>query len=138
MARYLSVALAIVQLACQTAKPRYIVTTKPLDVGVSPGLCVALDPSDGRGLWWWEPGDGGCSSRSTGPDLVHPSDVMVSRSESGAVAAVFQLGTHSTSRPFVVVRLVVTGTEMLANETGSRVPVEYRTTLDITERPVRR
>ena len=31
-------------------------TSSAIDVGVGPGLCIAIDPRDPRGAWWWEPG----------------------------------------------------------------------------------
>jgi hypothetical protein len=36
--------------------PRYVVTASPIDVRVGSGLCVAVDPSDPKGVWWWHPG----------------------------------------------------------------------------------
>jgi hypothetical protein len=46
-------------------EPRYLVSERPIDVGLGPwGLCVALDPLDRQRVWWWEPGASGCRSRS--------------------------------------------------------------------------
>jgi hypothetical protein len=50
-------------------RPRYVVTASPIDVRVGSGLCVAVDPSDPKGVWWWQPGED-CSSRSTGPMVL--------------------------------------------------------------------
>ena len=33
-------------------------------------LCVAVDPRDPHGVWWWQPGASGCTSRSTGPTCL--------------------------------------------------------------------
>jgi hypothetical protein len=130
----LLVALSVVQIACQAASHRYIVSVKPIDVGVPPGLCVAVDPNDPKGVWWWDAGPQGCSTRSTGPGLFHPVDATVAApAKDGPVLVTFRLGTHSESRPFVEVQLAVQGSEMRSIETGSRVPVEYRTALDIPE-----
>src|SRR4029453_19107515 len=69
--------LGLALVACRSMPPeaapaRYIVTTAPLGVGAaSPGICVAVDPTDPQGIWWWEPGWSGCSSRSTGPGVFH-------------------------------------------------------------------
>ena len=61
--------------------PRYVVTASPIDVSLGPsGVCVAVDPLDRRGVWWWEPGASGCASRSTGPGVFHadlkPNNVL--------------------------------------------------------------
>lgn len=115
------------------AVPRYVVTVSPIDVGVSPGLCVAVDPLDSHGVWWWEPGDT-CASRSSGPGVFHADLATVSQSApSGQIAISFRLGTHSATRPFVDVRLVVEKEEMLALESGARVRVERRTDLEVRE-----
>src|SRR5215831_19078559 len=58
--------------------PQYVVTAAPIDVGVSSvGLCIALDPNDSTGVWWWEPGRSGCTSRSTGPGVFRADDASV-------------------------------------------------------------
>jgi len=53
-----------------TSTPRYTVTATPVDV-VSGGfgLCIAVDPADTQGVWWWQPGPSGCASRITGPTV---------------------------------------------------------------------
>ena len=125
------VALAVV--SCQSV-PRYIVTDTPVDVGVAPGLCIAVDPNDEHGVWWWQAGQHGCASQSTGPGLFHPEDAIVSRAAaSGPVAISFRLGTHSNTRPWVDVRLTLDQTGMRSSATGSQVSVTRRTNLDIPE-----
>jgi hypothetical protein len=125
--------LALAPLSCHSTVDRYIVTVTPIDVGVSPsGLCVAVDPKDQHGLWWWEPGHGVCSSRSSGPGLFHAEDAIVSQAaRSGPVALSFRLGTHSQTRPFVDVRLTVDEHEMRSLDTDSHVAVKRRNALDI-------
>jgi hypothetical protein len=69
--------LASTLVACRPASqprlsaPRYVVTESPIDVGRGIRLCIAVDPADHRGMWWWQPGATGCDSRSTGPGLFH-------------------------------------------------------------------
>jgi hypothetical protein len=61
--------------------PRFVVSAEPLrliDVR-HPGVCVAVDTTDPKGVWWWEPGLSGCSSRSTGPDVFAADDAGVAR-----------------------------------------------------------
>jgi hypothetical protein len=122
----------------QPSAPRYLVTESPIDVGRGIGLCIAVDPADQRGIWWWGPGATGCDSRSTGPGLFHADEATVSQSTGSAPLTLgFRLGTHSASRPFVDVRLVVEAGRMRAVESGERVFVQRRTTLDVPEVPVR-
>jgi hypothetical protein len=130
----LILALVLAQSACQSAARRYIVTVTPIDVGLSPGLCVGVDRTDRQGVWWWEAGDHDCSSRSTGPGLFHPEDATVAHVAGGRQMRVtFRLPTHSFSRPSVDVQLAVEAAEVRSIETGSRAPIEYRRVLDIPE-----
>jgi hypothetical protein len=96
------------------AVPRFIVSGAPLGlVSVQhPGLCVAVDPSDPKGVWWWEPGRSGCSSRSTGPDVFRANDAaVVTRPDTLDVDVRFRLqlivGPGSTGPNFSDVRLVL-------------------------------
>jgi hypothetical protein len=126
--------------ACRTAAPpqpaadRYLVTASPIDVGDGIKLCLAMDPGDRRGLWWWEAGYTGCDSRSTGPDLFHPDDATVAGA-AGSTTIGFRLGTHSDTRPFIDVRLVLEDQMLRSLKSGARVAVQSRTTLDVTLRP---
>jgi hypothetical protein len=129
-------------LGCQSTPPsaphteRYLATERTIDVGVGPGLCVAVDLNDTAGVWWWEPGRSGCDSRSTGPDVFHPEAATVTRSaQSGAYEVGFRLGTHSPTRPFVDVRLLVeSGTMKMAGSTEG-VRLMRRADLAIPEMP---
>ncbi len=63
------------------ATGRYVVTATPITItGLFKALCVGVDPTDAHGVWWWEPGRSGCSSRSTGPGVFPAEDATVSRS----------------------------------------------------------
>jgi len=130
--------LAVPLAACRSAAPRhppdarYVVTDSPINVGVAPGLCVAADSIDRHAIWWWEPGASGCASRSTGPGLFQADAATISEA-SGSTALSFRLGTHSSTRPFIDVRLVVEGTTLRALETGATVSVHRVATLDVPE-----
>lgn len=134
MKRHASLLIALLTLAsCQSA-PRYLVTVTPIDVGVAPGLCVAVDPRDPHGVWWWQAGSAGCASRSTGPALFHPDGATVARAaDSGSFAIAFRLGTHSDTRPWIDVTLTVTDAAMRSPATGAEVSVARRGNLDIPE-----
>jgi len=133
--------LAFLLVTCRPmpAAPRYIVTSVPIDVGLhSPGLCVAIDPTDLHGVWWWEPGRRGCSSRSTGPGVFHADDAMVeARAGSTEIEARFRLELHgypgSTMPSFVAVRLAVQNGGMRALASGAEVSIERRHDLEVPE-----
>ncbi|HWJ55870.1 MAG TPA: hypothetical protein VNR90_06615 [Vicinamibacterales bacterium] len=133
--------IGIVALAgCHDAgAPGYIVTTRPLDLGVGTGICVAVDRRDQHGVWWWEPGVSGCSTRSTGPD-VFPADAASVTSGAGESSDVsFRIQTQSRTNPFVGVRLVVTEREIRVVSSGARVSAHVRRDLRLPETgPMRR
>jgi hypothetical protein len=139
------IALVVVTLAgCrsdsspQPPLPRYVVTSNPIDVGPGILLCVAIDPADPHGVWWWQPGASGCASRSTGPEVFHANQAAVSRLTRSEVTTVaFCLQTHSATatRSFVDVRLLVEDNEMRALESGARVALTRRNDLDIPDIP---
>jgi hypothetical protein len=135
----LLILLTFVLFACaSTSHPpaRYLVTESPIDVGVGTGLCVAVDPADQHGIWWWQPGASGCGSRSTGPGVFHAEEATVSRpTPAGETALGFRVGTHSATRPFIEVRLVMKNGRMRALESGAEVAVQPRTVLDVPEMP---
>ena len=145
--RFVPALLGLALFACgsmlqKPAPARYIVTTAPLGVaGVSSGLCVAVDPTDPQGIWWWEPGRSGCSSRSTGPGVFRAEHATVTApSQSGAVEARFRLqlivSSRSTTMPdFAEVGLVLQDGTMRAIPSAARVPTERRSDLEIPEQP---
>src|SRR5262245_19941615 len=88
----------LVLVACRATRthdcaPRYLVTAAPLDVGGGIyGLCIAVEPSNPRGVWWWEPGRTGCSTRSTGPGVFPAEGAGVAtRASSATIDARFRL-----------------------------------------------
>jgi len=135
-----STLLVVVLAACHTAAPpqraadKYLVTASAIDVGDGIKLCLAVDPDDEKGLWWWGAGRTGCDSRSTGPGLFRGDDAIVSRAAKSTTIG-FRLGTHSATRPFIDVRLVLEDQTLRSLESGERVAVQRRTNLDVPERP---
>lgn len=143
--RHVLVGLMLATVACRSVPPtsarisHYIVTTAPIDVGVAhSGLCVAVDPADPQGVWWWQPGRSGCSSRSTGPGVFHATEAtVVARTESAGIEARFRVPLHGgPGLPnFVEVHLTIQGRNMLAASTGARVTTERRNDLNVPEKP---
>jgi hypothetical protein len=134
--------LLCVALACRSlpqpraSGPHYLVTQNTIDVGEGIGLCIAVDPVDPRGVWWWMPGASGCSSRSSGPGLVHAEQATVTRATPAAPTALsFRLGTRSATRPCIDVRLIVEDGRMRALETGAQVSMKTRGNLEVPEIP---
>ena len=141
--RTIAAVLIVLSTACHSMLPRhrstssYLVTETPINVGLSISLCIAIDPNDRTGVWWWDAGASGCSSRSTGPGVFSGDRAAVSRSSGGSTTAAFRLGTHSNTRPFIDVRLILEHGQIRAIDTGSQVSVQPRTNLDIPEMPPR-
>jgi hypothetical protein len=111
----------------------YIFTAAPLHLSIpSNPLCVAVDPDDPHGVWWWEPGTAGCRNRSTS-GVLDAEQATVSRDASGLVEVSFRLQLHSLpgARPFVDLRLVLDEHEMRTPDSSVRVPTEARSDLAI-------
>jgi len=140
----LPLVVVLAALACRsTLQPRpsasqYLFTESAIDVGEGIELCIAVDPDDPQGVWWWMPGETGCTSRSSGPGLVHADQATVSRGTAEAPTTVgFRLGTHSARRRFIDVRLVVQDGRMRALESEAQVMLQPRGNLDVPEMPVK-
>jgi hypothetical protein len=56
-------------------------------------------------------------------------------SQSPPTAVGFRLGTHSATRPFIDVRMVIDGGEMRVEETADRVALQRRNDLELPELP---
>jgi hypothetical protein len=120
------------------ADGRYLVTSSALHLGLRIRLCVAVDPRDPQGVWWWGPGASGCDSRATGPSVFHAHDASVSRSAAPEVTAIsFRVGTHSLEQPFLDVRLAIEDGRMRSLDTGDVVALQRRSDLEVPEKPPR-
>ena len=142
--------LAVALAACRTtpaASPtarRYIVTAAPLDVAtVSRDLCVGVNAADAHGVWWWEPGSSGCSSRSTGPGVFHAENAAVAANGGpGAIDVRFRVrlkrAPDSTTPDFADVGLVIHDGRMRDTTSGATVATERRANLELPEQPPNR
>lgn len=130
-------AVSVTWLACAQAQDRYIASVDPVNVGLAQGICIAADPRSRDGIWWWEPGAAGCTTRSTGPDVFHAERARVTSTPPDRLALEFQLPTHSTTRPVLDVRIVVENGSMRSGESGPPVATFRRSDLNIPERPPR-
>jgi hypothetical protein len=144
--RFTSVAvlLTLTLVACRSMPPRsaparYIVTATPIDVGVmAPAICVAVDPTDTQGVWWWLPGSAGCSSRSTGPGVFPAEHAVVTASpQTGAIEIRFRvqliLAPGSTRAQFPDVVLALQDGVVRAMASGAQVRTERRNNLALPE-----
>lgn len=125
----------------------YIVTAEPIRVTDSPaGLCIAIDPSDQAGIWWWGPGRSGCLSRNTMPGprqenakglaaLFHAERAAVSTDLSGSVHASFRLGRIFGPPDFSDIELIAQAGRMRCMPTGAEVPINRLSVLDIPFEP---
>ena len=132
MSRVFVVLAGVALVACHATAHNYILNAAPLALfgAGHPGLCVAVDPADPQGIWWWEPGPSGCSRRTTGPTLFRADGAKVeSQRNAGSVDARFMLQMHSG--PPLDVHLTVRGDAMRVMSSGQQVAIERRTILDI-------
>ncbi len=66
----------------------------PLSLGSGLGLCVGVDHTDPTGVWWWEPGRSGCSTRSTDPDVFPAQGAAVTPVSDQTTGIHFRMGMH--------------------------------------------
>ena len=71
------------------------------------------------------------------PSTPGTPDRRTTGSGSGSTAIGFRLGTHSSARPFIDVRLTVKDNTMRSLESQHAVPVRRRRDLDVPEMPMR-
>jgi hypothetical protein len=126
--------LIFLGIVTQPAPARYAVSSAPLNVGSSGKLCIAVDPSDPHGIWWWQSWTDNCATRDTGPGLIKADEATVSIDSVG-VHASFRLGLHGVppQPDHLDVRLVIAG-RRIRSESGNDVPVVYRADLNIPAR----
>src|SRR5438552_5104087 len=103
--------LSLAVLACsatsQSMVPRYITSASPIEY-----LCVAVDPLQKDGVWWWQSFTSGCATRSTGPGVFKADQATVSHATRSTVVITFRVGMHSTTEPFREIHLVIEGDSM--------------------------
>jgi hypothetical protein len=113
--------------------PRFIVTATPIDIGVGTQVCIAVDPADPRGVWWWQPGRLGCATRSTGPGVIAAERPAVARPTPDAIDVSFQVGRHVGPPADVRLFLISGGTRMRSIASGAEVATERRADLNVPE-----
>jgi hypothetical protein len=96
-----------------------------------PGLCVAIDPKDPKGTWWWDAGRSGCADRSS--STMAADQASVARTTAGTVDASFQVGLVSGRN--LPVRLEAFAGRIRDTNSGLCVPAGRRATLEVPERP---
>jgi len=124
--------LILVGVVMQPASPRYAVSAAPLNVGISAKLCIAVDPTDPHGIWWWQSWADNCAGRDTGPGVFKADEAMVSTDGIG-VHASFRLGLHGLPPDHLDIRLVIARGRM-RSRAGNDVSVVYRVDLNIPPR----
>lgn len=136
--RFMTLLLIAGQSTASAPIERYRATARPIDVATGTAVCVAVDLHDPHGVWWWEPGRSGCGSRSTGPGVFHARGATIVRStRNGAYEVGFRLATHSTTRPFLEVRLRIEDDTVMVRGQASGGALVRRSNLEIPEQPPR-
>lgn len=127
----MKVLLILVGVITQSAPARYAVSAAPINVNSSAKLCIAVDPNDPHGVWWWQSWTDNCATRNTGPGVFKADEATVSTDTAG-VHVSFRLGLHGLppQPDHLDVRLVIAAGRM-RSAFGSEVPVVYRTDLNI-------
>ena len=127
--------------ACRPAPPpppRYIVTATPLEIGIGKQrFCIAIEPDNPKGVWWWEPGKD-CSTRTTGPRVFEAEDARVIHSEpTQTIDVSFRIQLHgppnATGPTFADIRLALQGNRVRALTTGAEVLTTNRNDLDVPD-----
>jgi hypothetical protein len=108
--------------------PSYVVTSAPIDVRRGLLLCVAVEPTQTTGVWWWQPGPSGCDTRITGPDVFRAEHARVV-THRGVVDARFRL--QLVSGDAADVNLTIKDGAMRLNQSGAIVPTGRRTHLSV-------
>ena len=121
---------AVARSADAQRDARYIVTATPLAlVGPGhPGVCLAIDPADAQGVWWWEPGPSGCATRTTGPAVFPAHRAAVGVTGAGNADIRFELQLMSGTRD---VRLRLEDGAIRVMPSGARVQTKRRNDLNI-------
>lgn len=141
---FVSALLTIALVGClrsgATQIGRFHVTADPIDIGPNGArFCLAVDPGDPHGVWWWEPGRSGCSSRSTGPDVFRGDAGTVSRRDDGSIDVYFRIqliqSANATSPPYGDVRFFIRDGRLQPAGSGRTVAMARRRDLEIPERP---
>jgi hypothetical protein len=123
-------------IGCGSTVDQFVVTSQPLKVGViATPICIAVDPDDRFGIWWWEPGATGCRTRSTGPGLFHADHASVVALSSGVIECRFSLQVQAppgaSEAAWAAVALLLQNGRLRAPTSGDEVPTERRKDLDI-------
>jgi hypothetical protein len=123
----------------RSTSPGFIVSAKPLDVGIVHPVCIAVDVNAEDGVWWWQPGASGCDSRSTGPTVFHADAAKVrgwhmSRGYSAEFQVQLMGPRHSTQERIARISLVLRDGTMTAVASRATVPTVVRKDLEIPEK----
>jgi hypothetical protein len=124
----------------QTPERRYLTTATPLAVGIATPLCIAVDTLHPARVWWWQPGNQGCRSRSTGPGIFVVFEPRVATdSGQNEVRVQFRLPLHAPvaagGEPFADIVVSFSADSVLAVTGGARVAMLRRSDLAIPGPP---
>lgn len=110
----------------------YLVSRTPVDVGTSSrGLCVAVEPGNPKGVWWWNAcPDDQCSKRSS--SMMEAENASVSTTSTGAIDVRFRLELIAREPSHLDVVLAIEG-ERMRGVSGRFVPIDRRPDLTIPE-----
>jgi len=136
----LAAALCISHALAQTHGRLYLTTAAPLAVGIATPLCIAVDTVRPTRVWWWQPGNQGCRSRSTGPGIFAVFEPRVTTdSAQNEVRVQFRLPLQAPvtagGEPFADIVVSFRGDSAVAVTGAARVAVLRRSDLEIPGPP---
>jgi hypothetical protein len=112
---------------------RYVVTASPIDaLGIRQlRFCIAVEPSNPQGVWYWHPVRSDCSTPASRSSLIQGHRAKVMLQASGAIEASFEVPMQSgDSRQ---VEIVFSDGTVRASPTGDSVATVWRQELETKE-----
>jgi hypothetical protein len=125
-----AVILAVAVVACRPV-PRYVLSATPIRKSPWGGLCVAVDLTDSKGVWWWEPKHQDCTVRSSGV-LPARNATVEPPAQDGSIRVRFDLPMQGHP-DLVEIRFVVEADGIRELPSGIRVPIQRRNDLNIPD-----
>jgi len=109
----------------------YLITERPL-VQTAGGLCVGINPNEPDGVWWWNVGRSGCSTRSSA--IMHPADAIVRR-VGHTVDVQFKVGMIAQPPQSLHIIVEDRSARLADLPTPITTPLIERQALDMSEEP---
>lgn len=139
LAASIGLSMSVPTASAQRPGRTYLMTATPIYVGLgTKGMCIAIDPQDSTGVWWWQSWRPTCATRSTGPGVFHAENGRVSTSPRSKV-----IGAHlrldliprpgQRQQEHVDIDVAFEGNRVRSPATGATVAISRRNNLEIPQ-----